>query len=96
MMFESRCGVCCLRCARKEKVNCRGCLEMEKPFWGGDCAVKRCCEEKRLDHCGQCAAFPCQLLSSMGAEQGFDPAPKLAQLRVWAQEASTGAKKEKG
>ena len=53
-MYESRCGVCCDSCERKEAVHCSGCLNMEKPFWGGLCGVKACCEEKKLNHCGEC------------------------------------------
>ncbi len=30
-MFESRCGVCCESCERREKVHCKGCINMEKP-----------------------------------------------------------------
>ncbi|WP_411955998.1 hypothetical protein [Clostridium sp. FP1] len=45
-MFESRCGVCCSRCVQKEKVNCKGCLNMSAPFWGGVCGVKTCSELK--------------------------------------------------
>ena len=48
-MFESRCGVCCNSCERREKVNCNGCVNMEKPFWGGECGVKKCCEERELN-----------------------------------------------
>ena len=36
-MFESRCGVCCNSCERKEQVHCKGCTEMKQPFWGGEC-----------------------------------------------------------
>jgi len=85
-MFESRCGVCCNSCERKEQVNCKGCLNMDKPFWGGTCEVKRCCEEKKLDHCGLCDIFPCEMLSNMGKKQGFDPAVKIERCREWAQE----------
>ena len=53
-MFESRCGVCCNSCERREKVNCNGCINMEKPLWGGECGVKKCCEERELNHCGKC------------------------------------------
>lgn len=85
-MFESRCGVCCNSCGRREQVGCRGCLRMERPFWGGTCGVKSCCEGRALNHCGECPEFPCEMLSTMGVEQGFDPAPKLAQCRRWAGE----------
>ena len=85
-MFESRCGVLCDSCKRKEQVHCKGCLHMERPFWGGTCEVKSCCESRGIHHCGECPEFPCRMLSTMGVEQGFDPAPKLEQCRRWAAE----------
>ena len=87
-MFESRCGVCCEQCTRKEDVGCTGCLNMEKPFWGGDCPVKSCCEGKELNHCGECPDFPCENLATMGIDEGFDPKPKIDQCRKWAEEKS--------
>ena len=85
-MFESRCGVRCNICERKEKVHCQGCLFMEKPFWGGECKVKSCCENKNLNHCGECLNFPCEMLSNMGKDQGYDPQPKIEMCRQWAAE----------
>ena len=85
-MFESRCGICCNNCESKESVNCTGCLNMKIPFWGGECEVKSCCEQKQLNHCGECPDFPCKLLSTMGVEEGYDPQPKIAQCRQWANE----------
>ena len=46
--------------------------------------VKRCCEERGLNHCGECEDFPCEVLSSMGVEKGYDPKPRLRQCREWA------------
>ncbi len=86
-MFESRCGVLCNSCERKEMVKCKGCVNIEKPFWGGECGVKACCEDKKLKHCGVCESFPCDMLSSMGKEFGYDPAPRLEALRKWAAES---------
>ncbi|MBU5225110.1 DUF3795 domain-containing protein [Clostridium senegalense] len=83
-MFESRCGVCCNNCERKENVNCSGCIDMKKPFWGGECGVKYCCEEKNYNHCGECPDFPCDILSNMGVEKGFDPSLKIEQCKKWA------------
>lgn len=83
-MFESRCGVSCNSCERKEQVNCRGCINMSAPFWGGECKVKNCCEEKTLNHCGECFNFPCNMLSNMGKDQGFDPTIKIENCRKWA------------
>ena len=85
-MFESRCGVACGNCGRKAEVGCTGCLTMEKPFWGGDCGVKTCCEEKGYNHCGECELFPCEMAATMGVEFGFDPKPRLDNCRNWARE----------
>jgi len=85
-MFESRCGVCCNTCQRKETVHCKGCLIMEKPFWGGVCTVKACCENQYLDHCGLCKKFPCEMLSNMGKDHGFDPLLKIEMCKKWANE----------
>lgn len=82
-MHESRCGVCCNSCERKDKVGCRGCLNMEGPFWGGTCGVKSCCEKNKYDHCGVCPDFPCDMLSNMGKEEGFDPSVRLDKCREW-------------
>lgn len=92
-MFESRCGVCCDSCERKEQVKCKGCIDMPAPFWGGECKVKSCCEKKELNHCGECTDFPCDTLANMGREQGFDPTVKIKQCKKWANEetASTVA-----
>lgn len=86
-MFESRCGVCCNSCKRKEKVNCTGCTTMSTTFWGGPCEVKSCCEAKGLTHCGICPDFPCDMLSDMGKDQGYDSAPRLNQCKKWANES---------
>lgn len=86
-MYESRCGVCCNSCKRKEEVNCKGCINMDKPFWGGKCEVKSCCEKKGLNHCGVCIQFPCDIISNLGKKQGYDPAPRLKQCEKWANEA---------
>lgn len=85
-MFESRCGICCNSCEDKEKVNCKGCLHMKTPFWGGECTVKSCCEGKRLDHCGQCSVFPCEMLKNMGKEQGYDSKAKIEQCKKLAED----------
>lgn len=85
-MYQSRCGVCCDLCERKETVKCTGCINMKGPFWGGVCQVKSCCETKGHNHCGLCEAFPCENLLSMGVEEGFDPKPKIEQCRKWAGE----------
>lgn len=32
--------------------------------------------------CGACDEFPCELLSAVGKEAGFDPEPRLSQYRM--------------
>lgn len=83
-MFESRCGICCDSCTGREEAHCNGCLNMALPFWGQECEVKSCCEGKKLNHCGECGDFPCEIFKNMGAEQGYDSAPRLRQCRIWA------------
>lgn len=85
-MFESRCGVACSSCEKKKAQVCAGCIHIDKTFWGGICEVKVCCENKNLDHCGLCKDFPCEMLSNMGKELGYDPEPRLARCRCWAEE----------
>lgn len=82
-MYESRCGIACNSCDQKEEVECKGCLNMELPFWGSECQVKSCCEKKGLHHCGECDDFPCEMEETMGAEMGYDPKPRLENCRKW-------------
>ena len=61
---------------------CKGCLNMEKPTWG-ICEVKKCCELKNLKFCGECNEFPCEMLSNMGKEYGYDSSIKIEQCKKW-------------
>lgn len=83
--IESRCGILCSSCEYKESMGCKGCTLIEKPFWGETCPVKSCCERKELDHCGNCDAFPCELLTqfSYDEEQG-DNGRRIEQCKKWS------------
>ncbi|MBS7527952.1 DUF3795 domain-containing protein [Fusibacter paucivorans] len=83
-MIESRCGLLCSECSYREPMNCSGCTVMTKPFWGNACAVKTCCEGKNLNHCGECSAFPCELLHQFAydKEQG-DDGKRIEQCKCW-------------
>ena len=83
-MIESRCGLICCKCEYREKMNCKGCIAITKPFWGDVCPVKTCCEEKKQEHCGLCPDFPCDLLTqfSYDKEQG-DNGKRIEQCRIW-------------
>lgn len=83
-MIESRCGILCSGCKYAESTGCKGCVKIEKPFWGESCPVKGCCEEKGCAHCGRCPSFPCELLNQFA----YDPAQgddglRIEQCRKW-------------
>ena len=69
---------------------CAGCLELEDGNWAGDCEIKKCCEEKQLEHCGLCKDFPCDLLrnTSFDEEEG-DNGERLVNLKRRAEESSS-------
>jgi len=83
-MIESRCGLLCSKCEYREKMHCKGCIAITKPFWGESCPVKECCEEKKQEHCGLCSDFPCDLLTqfSYDKEQG-DNGRRIEQCKAW-------------
>ena len=81
---ESRCGLLCSKCEYREQTGCAGCVHMQKPFWGESCPVKSCCEERELSHCGQCEAFPCDLLKQFAYdEKQGDDGKRIEQCRLW-------------
>lgn len=87
-MIESRCGVLCAQCPLRESMGCKGCTNMDKPFWGERCPIKSCCEEKPHTHCGQCPEFPCQQLTEYAHDpEHGDNGLRLEQCRKWREEA---------
>ena len=83
-MVESRCGILCGQCEYREQMGCAGCVNIEKPFWGDSCPVKSCTEGKPHSHCGQCAEFPCQLLSQFAYdEKQGDGGRRIEPCRLW-------------
>jgi len=43
-------------------MNCPGCTKIDNPFWG-ECDLKKCCENQKHNHCGECAKVPCETLN---------------------------------
>ena len=42
---------------------CKGCWNITNDcFWkcGGGCGLRICCEERQINHCGECGDFPCE------------------------------------
>lgn len=89
-MHCSRCGLNCDSCENRDACGCPGCLELEDGNWAGECDIKKCCEEKRLDHCGLCPKFPCDMLrnTSFDEEDG-DGGERLVTLKRWAEKKNT-------
>lgn len=82
--ISSRCGLLCGECAYREQMNCTGCVQIQKPFWGESCPVKSCCEGRGLDHCGLCGEFPCGLLKQFAYdEQQGDNGERIERCRCW-------------
>lgn len=83
-MVESRCGLLCSKCGFWMEKKCEGCTEIVNPFWG-ECPVKSCCEEKKQEHCGTCAEFPCgQLHDFAYAEKEGDNGARIDQCKIWS------------
>lgn len=83
-MVQSRCGLLCSECQYQEQMGCKGCMKIDKPFWGTCCPIKSCCEIKKLAHCGQCADFPCETLKQFAYDktQG-DDGKRIEQCKHW-------------
>ena len=87
-MIESRCGTMCSECSYKESMGCKGCVNIENPFWGV-CPVKKCVEDKSLNHCGECSEFPCELANSFAYdEKEGDDGKRIIQCRLWAKKSN--------
>lgn len=87
-MIESRCGILCSKCEFRSSMNCSGCINIDKPFWGESCPVKSCVENKKLNHCGECNDFPCDLANSFAYdEKQGDGGKRLEQCKCWCKES---------
>lgn len=89
-MIESRCGIVCGECDYREKMNCRGCVSIDMPFWGERCPLKDCCEKRALENCGFCAEFPCELLNKYAFDKEHgDEGKRIKQCAAWANHQGT-------
>lgn len=85
-MIQSRCGLLCSECSF-HGTGCKGCAQMEKPFWADSCPVKTCCEAKSHEHCGQCESFTCETLHKFAYDmEHSDNGKRIEQCRIWSKE----------
>ena len=83
-MVESRCGILCSACKFREKMNCQGCVAIDKPYWG-ECQVKSCCEGKGYNNCGECPELPCETLTQFAYdEHNGDAGRRIERCKEWA------------
>ena len=84
-MVESRCGLCCSKfnCKEDYGFDCDGCVNIKSAPWG-ECGVKVCCENRKHDHCGECADFPCDILKKFSYDETHgDDGKRIEQCRKW-------------
>ena len=45
----------------KKSPLCKGCwaISNDRAHFCADCFLRKCCEERQLNHCGECGDFPC-------------------------------------
>ncbi len=54
--------------AKLEWFHCDGCRGERSKCWSDDCWIWQCCAaEHKLEHCAQCAEFPCARLAKWAA-----------------------------
>ena len=88
MTADSRCGLGCTGCGWKKSHGCGGCIETNGRPFHGECPVAQCCQNKNLNHCGECDLIPCEKLykySYLDPEHGDKPQGKrITVCRGWA------------
>lgn len=87
-MCCSKCGANCSECSRREEFGCSGCNEMQSGYWGEKCEIKECCDEKKVEHCGFCSDFPCEMLREIAFDEELgDDGERLINAKKWADES---------
>ena len=80
--MESRCGILCGKCEWQKNGKCKGCVNIDNPFWGA-CPVKSYCEGRGLEHCGECSEFPCTRLVEFAYDENQgDCGVRLDQCKI--------------
>lgn len=80
MANYSICGIDCAACRHRTENGCTGCRAQKGNIFWGTCDLYKCCAEKQHDHCGQCAAFPCEMLRSWAESENPERIENLRKL----------------
>ncbi|HNW99816.1 MAG TPA: DUF3795 domain-containing protein [Candidatus Cloacimonadota bacterium] len=66
-----------------EMVTCESCMQGETVIgFGHQCKVRLCAKEKGLNHCAECADFPCSVLNDWHAHMKNDAKDNLLEARA--------------
>ena len=80
MANYSICGIDCDTCKVGKDQGCNGCKNIKgKVFWGA-CDLYACCDNKHLEHCGNCSDFPCGTLQEWAASENPERIDNLKKL----------------
>ena len=69
MSNYSVCGIDCDQCKYKEEQNCSGCKAKQGVVFWGKCDLYACSKDKKLEHCGKCSEFPCEMLKEWASSE---------------------------
>lgn len=85
--IKSRCGIDCSECKFRKESVCDGCKNIKKPFWADTCSVKECCESKKIECCGKCENFSCDLLHTFAYDkENGDNGLRIENCKKWCLE----------
>lgn len=76
----SICGIDCDICKYKAEQNCKGCKANNGQAFWGKCDLFKCNSEKRREHCGKCAQFPCEKLKEWAKSENPERIDNLRRL----------------
>jgi hypothetical protein len=87
------CGAYCGTCEyylKERTPNCPGCgMVKGRPFWG-ECKLYACSTDHKVEHCGLCRDFPCNLfIDQFDPEHGQESAFTRAGLLVYRKKVGT-------
>ena len=61
--MDSYCGLSCEECEYREEFHCGGCMATGgNPFYG-PCELAACARSKKVNFCGECKDFCCEMLT---------------------------------
>lgn len=96
--IESYCGIECSSCELKQSNCCGTCVKTKGvTFYKKDgtvCPVAQCAISKNRRFCGECAEFPCELLTRFAFDKEHgDNGKRIEQCKIWKAALVTDARK---